>query len=465
MFSACAPRRPDANAASSAVVDYVAMLFRGSRGRADIANPPWRAEALIAVAVLALGLVSLAWIYRRLLTEPPIRSDGVGYYLYLPALLIHRDASLTALAKAKFDGAIPQWTGVTPWDREHYLDKYTLGTALLESPFFAAGALVAALTGAPRDGFSPPFQYAVACAGLVYTALGVLLLGQTLRRWATSKTVALTLLAMVFGTSVFHYATFDSCYSHAFSFFLACALLAHVPAVLERRRWVDFAALGAIVGLAILVRPTNALLVAGAALYRPPGAPRGWRWAFLRRHVGGVALAVTVATAFAALQVAYWHAATGHFLLYSYRGEGFDVLHPHVLQVLFSVRKGLFFWSPVLLVAAAGCVALRRVNSGWALTVPVTLAAQAALVASWHWWWYGASFGHRAFVESVPLFALAFAALLERVRERWPRRVLTIVITAAVAWTFVLMIGYWRGSYSYDTAEWAEVARALIFRR
>jgi len=441
------------------------MLFRGSRRRAAIANPPWRAEALIAVGVLALGLVSLAWIYRRLLTEPPIRSDGVGYYLYLPALLIHRDASFTALAKANFDGAIPQWTGVTPWDREHYLDKYTLGTALLELPFFTAGALVAALTGAPQDGFSPPFQYAVACAGLVYTVFGVLLLGQALRRWAMPKTVVLTLLAMVFGTSVFHYATFDSGYSHAFSFFLACALLAHVPAVLERRRPVDFAALGAIVGLAILVRPTNALLVAGAALYRPPGAPHGWRRAFLRCHLGGVALAATVAAALAALQVAYWHAATGHFLLYSYRGEGFDVLHPHVFQVLFSVRKGLFFWSPVLLVAAAGCIALRRVNSGWAITVPVTLAAQAALVSSWHWWWYGASFGHRAFVESVPLFALAFAALLERVRERWPRRVLTIVITAAVVWTFVLMIGYWRGSYSYDTAEWAEVARALIFRR
>jgi hypothetical protein len=440
------------------------MLFRGSRRRAAIANPPWRAEALIAVGVLALGLMSLAWIYRRLLTEPPIRSDGVGYYLYLPALLIHRDVSFTAVAKAEFDGAIPQWTGVTPWDREHYLDKYTLGTALLEVPFFAAGALVAVLTGAPRDGFSPPFQYAVACAGLVYTALGVLLLGQTLRRWATSKTVALTLLAMVFGTSVFHYATFDSAFSHAFSFFVTCALLANIPVVLERRRWLDFAVLGAIIGLALLVRPTNALVVAGAALYRPPGARRGWRREFLRRHAGGVALAAVVAAALVALQLAYWHAATGHFLLYSYRGEHFDVRHAHVWSVLFSIRKGLFFWSPVLLVAAAGCFVLARAGSGWALTVPATLAAQIVLVASWWCWFFGASFGHRAFVESVPLFALPFAALLERVRPGWMRRALMTVVTAAVVWTFVLMIGYWRGSYSYDTAEWAEIARALTFK-
>jgi hypothetical protein len=439
------------------------MLFRHDR-QTPRAHPRWPVEARIAVWVLVLGLLSLAWIYRRLITEPPIRSDGVGYYLYLPAIVIHHDPSFTAVAKANFDGAIPQWTGVTPWDREHYLDKYTLGTALLQLPFFAVGAAIAAWTGASRDGFSPPFQYAVACAGLVYTALGVWLLGHALRRWASSRTVAITLLAIVFGTSVFHYATFDSVFSHAFSFFVTCALVAHLPVVLERRRWRDFALLGAIVGVALLVRPTNALVVAGAALYRPPGAPRGWRRELLRRHAVGIGLAIVVAAALVALQLAYWHAATGHFLLDSYRGEHFDVRHAHVWSVLFSVRKGLFFWWPVLLVAAAGCFVLARAGSGWALTVPVTLAAQIVLVASWWCWFFGGSFGHRAFVESAPLFALPFAALVERLQPGWVRRAVMIFVTAAIVWTVVLMIGYWRGSYPYDTPQWAEIARALTFR-
>ena len=42
-------------------------------------------------------------------------------------------------------------------------------------------------------------------------------------RWFARDTIVVTLLAITFGTNLFHYATYNAVFSHSFSFFL-CAL-------------------------------------------------------------------------------------------------------------------------------------------------------------------------------------------------------------------------------------------------
>jgi hypothetical protein len=123
-------------------------------------------------------------------------------------------------------------------------------------------------------------------------------------------------------------------------------------------------------------------------------------------------------------QLVLYKWVTTHWLVNSYApyGLGFTFLSPHLFGALFSTARGLFFWSPVLLFAVAGMLTAR----GWARearpAVMIVLALNAWLIASWTEWQYGASYGHRAFIDSLGLMAIFLAAFFAWVSDR-PRLV------------------------------------------
>jgi hypothetical protein len=182
---------------------------------------------LLFVAVCAAA--SFQWIYgSHLAIDRPIRGDATGYYIYLPAAMLDRDITMERTAARSFAGSTSalQAAGVQRVPpRNRYLDKYPLGEAIMLTPFFVLGDAAARVLGFRTDGFSTPYQWAAAAAGLVYALLGLAVLGLLLLRWFSRATVVLTLLAITFGTSLFHYATYDAVVSHAFSFFLVAAIL------------------------------------------------------------------------------------------------------------------------------------------------------------------------------------------------------------------------------------------------
>lgn len=54
-------------------------------------------------------------------------------------------------------------------------------------------------------------------------------------------------------------------------------------------------------------------------------------------------------------QFLYWKHVTGQFIFFSYKNtEGFDFMKPHILNVLFSFKKSLFVYTPVLIFVVAG---------------------------------------------------------------------------------------------------------------
>ena len=71
------------------------------------------------------------------------------------------------------------------------------------APFFGVGHLLALIAGAPRDGFSWPYQGAAAAAGFVYVLIGLVILASVLRRWFGRGTVLLTLMATTSGRTCF----------------------------------------------------------------------------------------------------------------------------------------------------------------------------------------------------------------------------------------------------------------------
>lgn len=411
----------------------------------------------VVMVVGLLAIASLAWIYEAELAEgPPIRSDAMGYYLYLPALVLDRDVTMERTAERSFAGRTTEMQGVQrvpPYGR--YLDKYPVGEAIMLTPFFALGHLGAIVSGADRGGFSRPYQVTAAAAGLLFALAGVTILGFFLLRLVSTVCVVVTLLALVFGTNLFHYATFDAVFSHAFSFFLVTVSIVLAVALYERPRFWGSVALGLSAGLVTAVRPTNAVVLVFAILVGVVGhadVPRRLRALWHYRHLvaaGSGAFLLTLLP-----QFAYWHAITGKVYVYAYGDEHLDLLHPHLVDVLFSVRKGLFFWAPVLVLAVIGLPLLRRVAPQLFLASVAFLAVDTWVIASWDSWWYGDSLGQRAFVEALPVFALGLASLIEAVRTPVERGLTLVAVTAASLLAAHSTIAYWRHVIPYDGTTW-----------
>jgi hypothetical protein len=411
---------------------------------------PWPSAWLPAAVIGLIGafaVAATAWIYATPLpyTQPgPIRGDGLGYYAYLPAVLLDHDVTMRTTANRSFLGEPTRIPGVRPVGRR-FLDQYGVGEAVLIAPFFAGGYALAVATGQPRGGFSWPFEAAASAAGLVYMLLGLALVASVLGRWFSHRTVALTLLGLAFGAAVFDYGTFEPSMSHVYSFFAIALALRLTLWVWERPGLGGAASLGAALGLVGLIRLTNLSIVVfcvlvGVAARRDVAR----RVRVLARRPGLVAAGAAAAGLVLLPQAAYWHAVTGHWITNPYRGEGehLDLLHPHLVGVLLSMRKGLFFWTPLTILAVLGFVVVGRVARPLLLASVVYLPIAVWIVASWSIWWYGDSFGMRALIDQMPVFALGLAALIETSQGLVGR-----AVGAAVAVTSVVavhgMLAYW----------------------
>ena len=178
-----------------------------------------------------------------------------------------------------------------------------------------------------------------------------------LRRQFSDGVVLATLICITWGTNLFHYAVFDGTFSHAYAFFLVCLWVWLVEQWWERPTLARSLAIGAVAALNVLVRHTNAIFVLLLPLYgivhwrdvRARALDLRDRWRML-------AAAAAAGVLVLAPQLALYKWITGQWLVNAYvtHGVGFTFGSPHLVAVLFSTQKGLFFWSPVLLLSVAG---------------------------------------------------------------------------------------------------------------
>jgi len=436
------------------------MTGRAAPSEGPIRQNPRR---IFLLSVAILGIIGIMAVYSMRLNFPPIRSDGLGYYLYLPATFIYHDLSLQSIAEIFNKGNIPdvtsslwKYSGPALWENsQNYLIKYPMGTALLMMPFFFVACLAAFLTNTPVDGFSPLFQYAAATSGLVYAVVGIAILWKVLEKHFRQNTIHIAMLGMVFGTNLFHYATYDSVFSHAYSFFLFSLFLFIVQRIYSQCSARYFIIGGAVAGLIIITRPTNGLWLLFGVLYGVDSLHSlSNRVTFWKRHSTKIVYGALLCAGVITLQLLYWKIITGHFLVYSYQGEGFNFTTPEIFNVLFSVRKGLFFWSPILLTVIPGLFFIGKKAPEYFIPTLLFLPLNIYVISSWHSWFYGGSFGHRAFIESIPLFAICFCSLYEGLSSFFWERIMIILTLLCAILSTLLMLKYWTGVIPFDGTTW-----------
>ena len=209
----------------------------------------------IAALMLALSVLQVRWAWigeSGHEWERLVRSDVRGYYGYLLAVFVRGDLG--------HEPPDPTYVHHTP---DGTLNKYFAGTAVMMAPWFAAGHAVALLSpDAPKDGRSGWEYRAIGLGGLVHVLLGLLLLRALLAGLGVrDPVIAWVLAATVLATPLLQYATLQPGWSHVHSFlaFAAFLFLVHRLADEGRARWLI--PLGAVLGLIVLIRPVNALVV------------------------------------------------------------------------------------------------------------------------------------------------------------------------------------------------------------
>lgn len=388
--------------------------------------------------VIFCCLLGYFFVYKLKFNNRGIRSDGAGYYAYLPAFLIYKDFSLEKADFYQVDAKYLDYPAIYfSHFTQRYVNKYPIGVALLVLPFFSLAHLISSFSGLPMTGYTLIYQYFVRAAGPFYLIIGLYFLMKVYQSNFSLKTAMISLLSLVFATNLFHYAVNDNLMSHVFSFFLISTYLYLLFDWKRDVNWSKSFLVGLVLGLVFLVRNTN-LIFAFALI------------PFVKRNLKYFSVIMLAFLIVCLSQFLYWKYSAGKYLLFSYQGEGFNFLNPQIYGVLFSPRKGLFFWSPIFLLGFLGVGNLKKKIGPLFYSFLFVILIFVFLAASWYDWAFGASFGHRAFIDLYPILGLFLAAGLEKLIKKIGFRKTAVILIFLIFLNLTNMIKYWQGILPHD---------------
>lgn len=415
-------------------------------------------------AALSLALLLLLICVRaphRQIPSSLFVSDGFGYYIYLPSLIIDGDLDLSNQLSYQSHQPDQVWYRIVP-STGRPGNVFQVGCALLWAPFFLVSHLAVIILNyvgmrIPANGFGFAYELPVYCGSFMYGLAGLWFIHRLLTHsWGREvATVTTFYIAMASGLTAYIWIEPDM--SHVLSMFLISWLFYSLSRIwaLQSLCWRRWAGVGLLLGLIACVRVPDSLIgivALGTGLTVLGHTAEGTKKAFLCV----VACAACAAIAFLP-QLLAWKALYGGYLT---RAPGvynrFNWFTPDLAGYLFSTRRGMFLWTPLFGISTIGLfLAVRRGST------PVRLGAVVCAAAIYFNcvipnWWVGCSFGDRRIVDYSVLFSLGLGQLLALRRSLATAVMTHIVGLALCAFNWILIIRYFShllpeyGNLSYN---------------
>jgi len=279
---------------------------------------------------------------------------------------------------------------------------------------------------------------------LLYLFLAELGLAAAVRVWLT--------FAYGFGTLALPYST--ALFGHQLG--AVCAFGSFMLLWRQRKTWAGGRAIGAglLAGLGGISDFTTLLIACFLTLYaiwvtvrRPPEASPAGHKRLLNVMGGALLFLVFMAVPISVQLSANWSSFGNpfvfphvHHVQASFRarhtsgllGVHLPQLYP-LYQLTFGAWRGLFYASPVLLLALPGFFLLGRRYRAEAILIAVIWAGVLLLSAGYENWTAGSAYGPRYQIAAIPF--LVFAAALAA--ERWP---FVFKVLAAISVAFTLIV-------------------------
>jgi hypothetical protein len=249
------------------------------------------------------------------------------------------------------------------------------------------------------------------------TALSVLLLLFALRRLTTEKIAWFIAIIYAFGTSSFSSSS-QALWQHGPSQLFLTLTIYWLVRGLDEPRFSAYA--GFALACAVVCRPTNAFMTIPIAAY------------VLRHHrahfAGFLVAAVPLVLILMAYNMRYFGSPfttaftgeTGPSRIWSSGSHLFSTpLSEGLAGILTSPGRGLFVYSPILLISIVGLVMVwedrKQILLKYLSLAPLPLIL---LTAKWIAWWGGGSYGPRLLADITPLLCLYLYLPFERAQSR-----------------------------------------------
>ncbi len=440
------------------------MVRKPSENQTGIRHLPVIMIFIVAAVYLITDFTHKDWEKKDM--KSVIRWDVLSYYEYLPATFIYGDITLEFAEKPGFRLANKFWN--VRADNGNKVILTSMGLSYLYAPFFFMAHAAAPLVGDPRDGYSPVYQFFLVMSSLVYLIIGLFILKAILSRYFRPLAVALTLLLIALGTNLYYYGTYEAAMSHSYNFVLILAFLWSGIRWLEKPSVGITIGTGLLFGLITLIRPSNILALILLVLWGIDSFPALWeRILFFRKNAWKIVIMIAAFLVPWIPQFIYWYSLTGHIFYnpYGKTGSAFFFGSPHIADILFSYRKGWFIYVPVMFFAVAGLIPLffRWRRQFWVITV--YLMVMTWVLASWWAWWYGGSYGPRAFIDIYGVMAIPLAALIHMATGRKTYlRIITFLVAGFLVYSSIFQtLQYRTGTIHFvgmtKTAFWKNYLR------
>jgi hypothetical protein len=411
---------------------------------------------IISKITILLLLLICAWYGRNLDSwgkNKIIQNDVVSYYAYLPAGIIFSDLTFSFMQDLPedFEGTI--WLQTAPNGKP--ILRMTMGLAILWLPFFLLAHVTAQITGVQALGYSWPYSFSIFVAALFYLVAGLYFLRKVLLRYVSDLVTAITLAVVVLATNMMYYVISEPGMTHVYNFSLITIFLYLSLNWTGNPTLKNSLLLGLLAGLIVLIRPVNGTVLLFPALI----GINSFKEFF---HRIACSWKMIFFAAFALLlvlipQMIYWKAQTGNYIFNSYMDAGvFYFFKPEIANGLFSYRKGWLIYTPVMILALAGLIWMKKDAPALFLPVLLFLIFNIYIIFSWWCWWYGGSYGSRPMIDSYGILAVPFAIFIGKVfmKNKWIRWGSLIVLAG-----FMLLNQFQMTQYRTSLLHWDSMTK------
>jgi hypothetical protein len=425
-------------------------------------TPPVAAVVTIAIIATVIGIVSsrkqtAGFVLTALFTlglalqlqlGARLQSDGFYYFAYLRSLAFDRDVNF--MNDYRMLGLGDKTYLFQPTKTGHAESAWTIGPAIVWAPFFAAGHVVATRLHASgrdvsTDGTSFPYRQAVCIASLFYGLLGCWFAYRLTKLFFPARLAVPAVVLTIAGSFMVWYLVKEPSMTHAPSMAAVAGFIWLWAATAERRTLRSWALLGLLAGFMALIRWQNllfALLPGIDALRLLVRASREGDKSRQREALAGSAAFLACVVIGFLPQMLAWNSMYGSFIARSPVGPQIRWTDPHLIDILWSARNGLFSTAPILYLGAIGLVGFAFARPAVGMPVLASVAVMIYFNACIQDWWGSAGFGGRRFDGVIPIFCVGLAAFIDytaAVVRRHAGAAVTALLALIAVWNVALM--------------------------
>ncbi|MBO6516714.1 MAG: hypothetical protein JJ975_09200 [Bacteroidia bacterium] len=399
--------------------------------------------------------------HERFTYHSELWADKAGYHMFLPALFYYN------FEAGRFPDDIQRKIGTgfrVQKETNKVISKYPIGVAVLHSPFFVMGMGIEALWPVePELGYTTVQHKMVLLSTIFYLTLALFMLFRMLVPTYSRNKVYLLLFLLVFGSNLYFYITRDAGLSHAYSFFTFSLFYYYLERWLNssilRKKYLAAAVFFASLGC--LIRPSNVVFyLVVALLFLLPHGRYIWKNRFVA--LKGLSVAIPIALILPLLQLVYYKYAYGDYFTYSYTDESFIyAIKPRFARVWFAPGNGLFLYSPVFALALFGVVTAFKDKPLTSFLYLLVFFTVSYIYAAWWTPGLGCGYGHRGFIELLPIFCVPILTGISSIKPKTIKMVSGVLGFCLIVFLVYFQYRYdgcWYGNGYWD---WAEIPRIL----